>query len=79
MNTEKAKSSCEELRVLERVSLSLSPACTLLVFLTYHPNCKEVGGAWLVMQAGATCYKEATAGDTVEEALWCFTVSFCEV
>lgn len=78
MNTEKAKSSCEELSVLERVSLSLSCMHTPS-FLTYYPNCKEVGGAWLVIQAGATCYKEATAGDTVEEALWCFTVSFCEV
>lgn len=26
-----------------------------------------------MITAGATCYSEATAGDTVEEALWCFS------
>lgn len=63
--------------MLESKSLSLLHAYAS--FLMYNPHRKGVGGAWLVIQAGATCYKEATAGDTVEEALWCFPVSFCKV
>lgn len=59
----------------------LSPACIFLAFYIETPNDKEAGGAWLVIQVGATCYKEATAGDTVEEAFMVFFLSlfFCEV
>lgn len=42
------------------------------MFYIETPNDKEAGGAWLVIQVGATCYEEATAGDTVEEAFMVF-------
>lgn len=42
------------------------------MFYIETPNDNEAGGAWLVIQVGATCYEEATAGDTVEEAFMVF-------
>lgn len=53
------------------------------MFYIETPNDNEAGGAWLVIQVGATCYEEATAGDTVEEAFMVFfffsCLFFCEV